>query len=78
MDTVHPKIHSAKIKAIGIDSTDAVIEQLTTVIHRPADEIRALLHQLVPEYVLPKKVTVDEAIAGQIGRPQEVSLKRSA
>ena len=78
LDTVHPKIHSAKIKAIGIDSTDAVIEQLTTVIHRPADEIRALLHQLVPEYMLPKKVTADEAIAGQIGTPQEIPLKRSA
>ena len=55
-----------------------MLEQLTTVLHRPADEVRALLHQLVPEYMLPKKVDAAEAIAGQIGTPQEVPLKRSA
>ena len=78
LDTAHPKIHSAEIKAVGVENTDAVIEQLTTVLHRPADEVRALLHQLVPEYMLPKKVKAAEAIAGQIGTPQEVPLKRSA
>ncbi len=78
LDTAHPKIHSAEIKAVGIENTDAVIEQLTTVLHRPADEVRVLLHQLVPEYMLPKKVEAAEAIAGQIGTPQEVPLKRSA
>ena len=77
-DTAHPKIHSAEIKAVGVESTDVVIEQLTTVLHRPADEVRVLLHQLVPEYMLPKKVDAAEAIAGQIGTPQEIPLKRSA
>ncbi len=78
LDTAHPKIHSAEIKAVGVENTDIVIEQLTTVLHRPADEVRVLLHQLVPEYILPKKVEAAEAIAGQIGTPQEVPLKRSA
>ena len=78
LDTAHPKIYSAEIKAVGIENTDAVIEQLTTVLHRPADEVRTLLHQFVPEYVLPKKVGAAEAIAGQIRTPQEVPLKRSA
>ena len=78
LDTAHPKIHSAEIKAVGVENTEIVLEQLTTVLHRPADEVRALLHQLVPEYMLPKKVDAAEAIAGQIGTPQEVPLKRSA
>ena len=78
LDTAHPKIHSAEIKAVGVENTDIVIEQLTTVLHRPADEVRALLHQLVPEYILPKKAETAKAIAGQIGISQEVSLKRSA
>jgi FlaA1/EpsC-like NDP-sugar epimerase len=78
LDTAHPKIHSAEIKAVGVENTEIVIEQLTTVLHRPADEVRALLHQFVPEYILPKKVEAAEAIAGQIGTPQEVPLKRSA
>ena len=78
MDTAHPKIHSAEIKAVGVENTDIVIEQLTTVLHRPADEVRALLHQLVPEYILPKKAETAKAIAGQIGTSQEVPLKRSA
>jgi len=55
-----------------------VIEQLTTVLHRPADEVRVLLHQLVPEYMLPKKVDANDAIAGQIRSTPEVPLKRSA
>ena len=78
LDTAHPKIHSAKIKAIGVQSADIVIEQLTNVLHRPGDEIRVLLHQLVPEYMLPKKVDADSAIAGQIGTAADVPLKRSA
>ena len=78
LDTAHPKIHSAKIKAIGVENADVVIEQLTNVLHRPGDEIRVLLHQLVPEYMLPKKVDADSAIAGQIGTAAEVPLKRSA
>ena len=78
LDTAHPKIHSAKIKAIGVENADVVIEQLTNVLHRPGDEIRVLLHQLVPEYMLPKKVDADGAIAGQIGTTLEVPLKRSA
>ena len=78
LDTAHPKIHSAEIKAVGIESADVVIEQLTNVLHRPGDEIRVLLHQLVPEYMLPKKVDADNAIAGQIGTAPEVLLKRSA
>ena len=78
LDTAHPKIHSAEIKAVGVENTDIVIEQLTTVSHRPADEVRALLHQLVPEYILPKKSETAKAIAGQIGTSQEVPLKRSA
>jgi hypothetical protein len=63
LDTAHPKIHSAEIKAVGVENTEIVIEQLTTVLHRPADEVRALLHQFVPEYILPKKVEAAEAIA---------------
>ena len=78
LDTAHPKIHSAKIKAIGVENAEVVIEQLTNVLHRPKDEIRVLLHQLVPEYMLPKKVEADIAIAGQIGTASEVPLKRSA
>ena len=78
LETGHPKIHSAEIKAIGVEDADAVIQQLKTVLHRPADEVRVLLHQLVPEYMLPKKVEAAEAIAGQIGTSQEVPLKRSA
>ena len=78
LDTAHPKIHSAEIKALVIESTDIVIEQLINVLHRPSDEIRALLHQLVPEYMLPKKVNANDAIAGQIGTAPEVQLKRSA
>ena len=77
-NTAHPIIHSAEIKAIGVENTDAVIEQLTTVLHRPADEVRVLLHQLVPEYMLPKKVDANDAIAGQIRSTPEVPLKRSA
>jgi len=78
LETGHPKIHSAEIKAIGVEDADTVIQQLKTVLHRPADEVRVLLHQLVPEYMLPKKVEAAEAIAGQIGTSQEVTLKRSA
>ncbi len=78
LDTAHPKIYSAKIKAIGVESADVVIDQLTNVLHSPGDEIRVLLHQLIPEYMLPKKVDADGAIAGQIGTAPEVPLKRSA
>jgi hypothetical protein len=63
---------------MGVESADVVIDQLTNVVHRPGDEIRVLLHQLVPEYMLPKKVEPTGAIAGQIGTTPEVPLKRSA
>ena len=55
-----------------------MIEQLEGVMHRPGDEIRVLLHQLVPEYMLPRVADPDQAIAGQIGTGDAVPLKRSA
>ena len=76
--TAHPKIQSARIMALGVDHADQVIEQLEGVMHRPGDEIRVLLHQLVPEYMLPRVVDPDQAIAGQIGTSEPLPLKRSA
>ncbi len=78
LTTAHPKIKSARITALGVDQADQVIEQLEGVMHRPGDEIRVLLHQLVPEYMLPRVADPDQAIAGQIGTGDAVPLKRSA
>jgi len=78
LTTAHPKIKSARIMALGVDQADQVIEQLEGVMHRPGDEIRVLLHQLVPEYMLPRLADPDQAIAGQIGTSDAVPLKRSA
>ena len=78
LDTGHPKIYSAIIEAVGVESVDVVIDQLTNVVHRPGDEIRGLLHQLVPEYMLAKKVATNEAIAGQIKSTPKSPLKRAA
>ena len=78
LTTAHPKIKSARITALGVDQADQVIEQLEGVMHRPGDEIRVLLHQLVPEYMLPRVADPDQAIAGQIGTGNAVPLKRSA
>jgi FlaA1/EpsC-like NDP-sugar epimerase len=78
LTTAHPKIKSARITALGVDQADQVIEQLEGVMHRPGDEIRVLLHQLVPEYMLPRVADPDQAIAGQIGTGDAVPMKRSA
>ncbi len=78
LTTAHPKIKSARITALGVDQADQVIEQLEGVMHRPGDEIRVLLHQLVPEYMLPRVADPDQAVAGQIGTGGAVPLKRSA
>lgn len=79
LETAHPKIRAARIKALGVADADSVIQQLEAVIHRPGDEVRVLLHQLVPEYLLPRVADPEQAIAGQIGTGSDaVPLKRSA
>ena len=79
LETAHPKIRAARIKALGVDRADGVIAQLEAAIHRPGDEVRVLLHQLVPEYLLPRVIDPDQAVAGQIGTTSDaVPLKRSA
>jgi FlaA1/EpsC-like NDP-sugar epimerase len=76
--TAHPKIRAARIQALGVDRAETVIAQLEAVMHRPGDEIRVLLHHLVPEYLLPQPIEEDQAIAGKIGTQPSVPLKRSA
>ena len=76
--TAHPKIRAARIEALGVDRAETVIAQLEAVMHRPGDEIRVLLHHLVPEYLLPQPIEEDQAIAGKIGTQPSVPLKRSA
>lgn len=78
LETAHPKIRAARIKALGITSADAVIQQLEAVMYRPGDEIRVLLHHLVPEYLLPQVADPDHAVAGRIGGERTIPLKRSA
>jgi FlaA1/EpsC-like NDP-sugar epimerase len=78
LETAHPKIRAAHIKALVVDNADTVLQQLEAVMHRPGDEIRVLLHHLVPEYLLPQLTDPDQAVAGKIGGDRTIPLKRSA
>ncbi len=78
LETAHPKIRAARIKALGVTHADEVIERLEAVMHRPGDEIRVLLHHLVPEYLLPQPVEPGHAVAGKIGGNHSIPLKKSA
>ena len=78
LETAHPKIRAARITALGVTSVDAVIQQLEAVMHRPGDEVRVLLHHLVPEYLLPQVVEPGHAVAGRIGGDRSIPLKKSA
>ena len=76
LDTSHPKIHSAEIKAMGVESVDVVIEQLTNVLHVPEMRFGCSSISLFLNTCYRRRSTPTDC--GQIGTTPEVPLKRSA
>jgi FlaA1/EpsC-like NDP-sugar epimerase len=64
--TRHPKIQAAKLTFAAGMTAEIVLEQMRAAATLPPDDVRAVLHGLVPEYMGHETELPQEAIAGRV------------
>jgi FlaA1/EpsC-like NDP-sugar epimerase len=64
--TRHPKIQAAKLTFAAGMTAEIVLEQMRAAATLPPDDVRAVLHGLVPEYMGHETELPQDAIAGRV------------
>jgi FlaA1/EpsC-like NDP-sugar epimerase len=64
--TRHPKIQAVKLTFAAGMTAETVLNQMRAAAPLPPDDVRAVLHALVPEYMAHETELPQEAIAGRV------------
>jgi FlaA1/EpsC-like NDP-sugar epimerase len=64
--TRHPKIQAAKLTFAAGMTAETVLDQMRAAATLPPDDVRAVLHALVPEYMGHETELPQDAIAGRV------------